>query len=469
MIETLKRIVGDQYATDDAAICISYSRDQHWNFVPPKSPAVIVMPGTREEVREILLFANENKIPVIPWSTGINVRSLTIPVHDGSILLDLSRINRIIEINEEMMTATVEPGVTFGTLMQETKKYGLRPSFPDAPLTVSVLANNYLRGIYQTSSADGHDHTISYEMILPNGEIVRTGSRAVSDMPHFRYGVGPDIAGMMAASPGTWGVVTELTLKLYRLHDLQQTYFVGFDTVADSMELVRTVSRDELVESCRLLDHHSYITGLFGTFDFDYESLPEFVVCILVAGIDGIFQAKDELVRKYIEESAKSGGMLLDIPDQFRTNFIEETVAGSEKSCMVFGIRGNYHCIGFYGPLTLVPKYWEMHKKAAADVGIPDDHVYFYVNPIGRFHGQLCYIELDIFYDGADPDLGMKIQEYNKTQFPRLLDAGIYGWFRPYAGIIEPTLDRIGYMGELWKKFMEFADPNHIMNRGKLF
>ncbi|MCK4269859.1 MAG: FAD-binding oxidoreductase [Methanogenium sp.] len=466
MFENLKKIVGEQYVTDDPAICYSYSRDQHWNFVPAKSPACIVMPGTRDEIREILLFADENKIPVIPWSTGINVRSLTIPVHDNSILLDLSRLNRIIEINEEMMTATVEPGVTFGQLMEETVKCNLRPSFPDAPLTASVLANNYLRGIYQTSSADGHDHTLSFEMILPNGELIKTGSRAFSDMQHFRYGIGPDIAGMMAASPGTWGVVTELTLKLYRVYDFEQAYFVGFDSVEDAMPFIRDINRDGLVESCRLLDHHSYITGLFGTFDYDYEKLPEFVACILVAGIDGIFQAKNELVKKHISESP---GKLLDIPATLSTHFREETIAGSEKSCMVFGLRGNYHCIGIYGPLTHVPKYWELHKKTASDAGIPDDHVYFYVNPIAPFYGQLCYIELDIFYDGSDAEMGKKIREYNNLQFPRLLDAEIYGWFRPYAGIIEPTLDRIGYQAELWKRFMEIADPNQIMNRGKLF
>lgn len=467
MKENLEKIVGSEYVSDDRAICYSYSRDQHWNFVPAKSPACVVMPGTSEEVRKILLFANKNRIPVIPWSTGINVRGLTIPVHDNSILLDLSRLNRIIEINEEMMTATVEPAVTFGMLMEATEKFKLRPAFPDAPLTVSVLANNYLRGIYQTASADGHDHTLSFEMILPNGETIKTGSRVFSDdMPYFRYGVGPDIAGMMAAAPGTWGVVTELTLKLYRVYDLQQAYFVGFETVEDSMEFIRSINRDELVESCRLLDHHSYIKGLFGTFDYDYEKLPEFVACILVAGIDGIFQAKDRLVKDYIK---RSGGVLLDIPEKLRRNFREETLAGSEKSCMVFGLKGNYHCIGIYGPLTHVPAYWELHKRAAADAGIPEDHVFFYVNTIGRFHGQLCYVELDIFYDGADPDLGRKIREYNRIQFPRLLDAGIYGWFRPYAGIIEPTIDRIGYIAEFWKKCMEFADPNHIMNPGKLF
>jgi len=213
-LKFVQAIVGERNATDDRAICASYSRDQHWYFVPAKSPACVVRPGNKEEVRSVLMLANTHKIPVIPYSTGINVRGLTIPVHDGSILLDLSRMNRILEIKPAMKTATVEPGVTFGMLLEQTRKYKLRPAFPDAPLTVSVLVNYYLRGIYQTSATDGHDHTISYEMLLPNGETLKTGSRALSEMPYFRYGVGPDFAGMFCAHPGTcWSKVWTVYLR----------------------------------------------------------------------------------------------------------------------------------------------------------------------------------------------------------------------------------------------------------------
>jgi FAD/FMN-containing dehydrogenase len=81
-ITKLQAIVGGRNATDDRAICTSYSRDQHWHFVPAKNPAYVVRPGTKEEVRLVLMLANTHKIPVIPYSTGINVRGLTIPVHD---------------------------------------------------------------------------------------------------------------------------------------------------------------------------------------------------------------------------------------------------------------------------------------------------------------------------------------------------------------------------------------------------
>jgi len=90
LIEELRAIVGEENATEDIAICTSYSRDQHWHFVPAKNPAYVVRPGSKEEVRQVLMLANKEKIPVIPYSTGINVRGLTIPVHDGSILLDLA-------------------------------------------------------------------------------------------------------------------------------------------------------------------------------------------------------------------------------------------------------------------------------------------------------------------------------------------------------------------------------------------
>ena len=85
LIEELRAIVGEENATEDIAICTSYSRDQHWHFVPAKNPAYVVRPCSKEEVRQILMLANSEKIPVIPYSTGINVRGLTISVHDGEV------------------------------------------------------------------------------------------------------------------------------------------------------------------------------------------------------------------------------------------------------------------------------------------------------------------------------------------------------------------------------------------------
>ncbi|HID28215.1 MAG TPA: FAD-binding oxidoreductase [Methanosarcinales archaeon] len=467
ILKELQKIVGEEYATDDIAITAGYSRDQHWNFVPPKNPSYIVLPGNKEEVREILRFANKEKVPVIPWSTGINIRGLTIPVYDNSILLDLSRLNHIIEISEEMQSATIEPAVTFGMLLEETKKVGLRPAFPDAPLTVSALNNNYLRGIYQSAAGDGIDHVLSFEIILPNGKTLQTGSRLLSkELPYFRYGPGPEIASLFIGSPGTWGVVTELTLKLYQIFDNQNVYYVGFDDIDTPMKFIKKINRGEIVSSCRLVDHTSWLEGILGTFDYDYENLPKFVAVLAVEGQDGIFKAKDSLLKKYIKES---GGKLLDeIPKELATNLKCELL-GAETSSMVFGLEGNYYCIGFYGPLTLTPTYYKSFKKITKEVGIPEKYVHFYLNAIARFHGQACYNELDIFYDSSDKEFVEKLKKLHSKLTLKLLEIGIYGWFRPYAGVIQPTLERLGYFAEFWKKLQDLVDPNHIMNPGKLW
>jgi len=237
-------------------------------------------------------------------------------------------MNRILEINPEMKTATVEPGVTFVMLQEQTRKYQLRPAFPDAPLTVSVLVNYYLRGIYQTSATDGHDHTISYEMILPNCETLKTGPRALFEMPYFRYGVGPDFAGMFCAHPGTCGVVTELRAKLYRLYDNRKEHFIGFDDVSTPTKFIYNLMNDELAASIRLVDNQSWLKGIFGTFDYPYEELPKFVLCVLVEGVDGVFEAKDKLVRAYMKEC---GGQVLELPAEFASTFEHESLGGADR------------------------------------------------------------------------------------------------------------------------------------------
>jgi hypothetical protein len=124
------------------------------------------------------------------------------------------------------------------------------------------------------------------------------------------------------------------------------------------------------------VDSQSWLKVICGTFDYPYEKLPKFVLCILVEGLNG----------------------------------------------------GNYHCRGLYGPLALAAEYYELHEKTALEVGIPKDHVHFYLDPIYNFHGQLCYFELDISYDGSDMEFGEKLRFYNNMQIQRLLDLGIYLW-----------------------------------------
>ncbi|MHC1584211.1 MAG: hypothetical protein ACXQTM_06260, partial [Methanosarcinales archaeon] len=178
-----------------------------------------------------------------------------------------------------------------------------------------------------------------------------------------------------------------------------------------------------------------------------------------------IFQAQDQIVQSYI---AKSGGKILDLPQDLAENLKCEML-GAETSPMIFGFKGNFYCVGYYGPLNLLPKYYQDFKENALKIGFDAKDISFYANTIARFHGQSTYYELEIYFDSSDRKSVEMLRTLHARTVTNLLETGIYGWFRPYAGVIEPTLERIGNFTEYWKKLQNLIDPNGIMNPGKVF
>ncbi|NVM03687.1 MAG: FAD-dependent oxidoreductase, partial [Candidatus Helarchaeota archaeon] len=110
LIEELKKIVGEEWVTDRPEELIIYSKDMTEN--EPSKPDVVVMPKSTEEVQKIVKLANEKKIPLTPYVAGANVGGLAIPTK-GGILIDLKRMDQILEVDESNMYVIVEPGVTF--------------------------------------------------------------------------------------------------------------------------------------------------------------------------------------------------------------------------------------------------------------------------------------------------------------------------------------------------------------------
>ena len=134
--EELRKIVGEGNASDDPSVCFAHTRDQ---FVRTRGPDYVVLVQNTEEISKVLKLAYEKNIPVVPRGTGANISGAIIPER-GGIILDLKKMNRILEIDEENMTATVEPGVSMGQLQIEAWKKGLFIPEPSGPHTVKVIA-----------------------------------------------------------------------------------------------------------------------------------------------------------------------------------------------------------------------------------------------------------------------------------------------------------------------------------------
>ncbi|MBW2086882.1 MAG: FAD-binding oxidoreductase, partial [Deltaproteobacteria bacterium] len=211
----LQKIVGAEYVSNHAEERFMYSRDM--GTMLPSMPDLVVMPDSPEEVQKVVQLANREGIPIVPMGGGLVLSGLTRPLK-GGIVLDMKRMNRILEVNEVSRYVLVEAGTSQGMLQAYLKRHHprLKHSCPDAPPIATIGGNVLIHGSGHLSHAAGFhsDMCNGLEVVLPTGEIARIGSCSTSPYWFSRAPL-PDLAGLFMGWDGTTGVVTKLAMKLY--------------------------------------------------------------------------------------------------------------------------------------------------------------------------------------------------------------------------------------------------------------
>ena len=212
------------------AIREQHARDQSAHEAHP--PDVVVWPLTTEEVSATLRLANEARTPVTPWGAGTSIEGNPIPVH-GGLVLDLSRMDKILTIHDKDFQVTVQPGVLYKDMNKILARYGLFFA-PDPGANASIggmLANN-AAGIRTVKYGATRDNVLALEVVLADGRVIRTGSRSV------KQSSGYDLTHLFVGSEGTLGVITQATLKLAPIPAHISAAVATFPTVADAAEAV---------------------------------------------------------------------------------------------------------------------------------------------------------------------------------------------------------------------------------------
>jgi 4-cresol dehydrogenase (hydroxylating) len=178
----------------------------------------LIAPGNREEVQACVRIANSLQIPIYPVSKGKNWGyGSRVPTHDGAVVLDLGRMNRIVAFDEQLAYVTVEPGVTMRDLHAFLVERGsnLMMTVTGAAPESSLVGNTVERGIGQGPYADRFNHVCALEIVLPTGQCIHTGFdrfAGARSAPIGRWGVGPSVDGLFSQS--NLGIVTQMTMWL---------------------------------------------------------------------------------------------------------------------------------------------------------------------------------------------------------------------------------------------------------------
>ncbi len=239
-VQKLIAIVGEDNVSQRQADLDAHSVDESW--VDPHIPEVVVWPSSAQQVSEIVRYANERRLPVVPWAGGSSLEGNPVPVC-GGILLAMYRMNRILNINEDDLQVTVEPGVIYDELNAQLRRLGM--FFPPAPGSSDVaniggmVANNS-SGMRTVKYGVTRDYVQRLEVVLPSGEIVHLGSNAIKTTSGY------DLLGLMIGSEGTLGVVTEITLRVVGAPEQVAAVVAVFDELDDATATVYDCIRSGL-------------------------------------------------------------------------------------------------------------------------------------------------------------------------------------------------------------------------------
>jgi D-lactate dehydrogenase (cytochrome) len=226
----LQDIVGPDHVSAAAADRQQHAHDQ--SDQPPSLPDIVVWPGSAEEVSAILKLANRQRIPVTAWGAGTSLEGQPLAIF-GGIILDFGRMNRIVKIHDSDFQVTVQPGIFYMDMNKQLARHGLFFA-PDPGANASIggmLANN-AAGIRTVKYGATRDNVLALEVVLANGDVIRTGSRSV------KQSAGYDLTHLFVGSEGTLGLITEATLQLAPLPEHFSAATVAFPDVAAAAQTV---------------------------------------------------------------------------------------------------------------------------------------------------------------------------------------------------------------------------------------
>jgi len=481
----LEKIVGRGNVLDDEASLIEYSRDQ--SFVSARRPDFVAFVEKVEQIQEIVKLANQTLTPVIPYSSGRNLHGATIADH-GGIILNMSRMKSITKIDEENWYAIIEPGVTYQQLQDRLAEKGYRILVPFGALPDRSVLTSYLERDPVLSAASfehGNYLIMDTEIVLPNGEIFRTGNWASGGEPGSPNGpIRNTVFRLWTGAQGTLGIITKMGVQIEPLQKAKKIFFIPFRNLSDAVEPLKSIQRKEIGMECFLLNSFNLAAVFTETWDIP-KSFPT----------DAVLAPEFEKVRKQLppwtlllcingnqrrpeEKIGYESEALKEVCDSLNIELLEglpnipgaESIMLSEtyrpwKVLKKFNYKGSVHDLSFKAPLKKVTQLVKTLQDLAQAHGYPLTDIGMYLLPLER--GRAMHCEIDLHCAPSEGKERESVKELWLKASSELMNRGAY-FDRPYGPWAELIYARAANYAQMLRKLKSETDPNNILNPGKL-
>lgn len=484
MKQDLIGVVGKENVVDDRATLESFARDE--SFVPSIKPRLVARPGSEDEVRALVLWANKTGTGLVPVSSGPpHFYGDTVPSAPGAVMVDLSRLNKIRRIDRRNRLVVIEPGVTYGQLQPELAVEGMRvtpPLFPRA--NKSVIASLLER---QPTLIPRYNYALPEPLrncgvIWGSGEKFYTGEAGYGPLDlEEQWAAGgrqvdpkgpaqTDFFRLLTGAQGSLGIVTWASIKCELLPSARKVLFVPAERLEDLIDLSYRITRLRVGDEV-LLVNSSYLATLVAADRAEIATLKdELPLWTLIIGVGGRALLPEERVavaeKDISAEVAARGLQMLKAVPGLATARVESALSGwAGEPHWKLRSKGGVQDIFFHTPLDKAPDFLatmlaaaEAHKYPTADVGV-------YLQP--QHQGVAYHCEFSLPYDPTDPKETAKLKALFTKASEQLIAQGAY-FSRPYGEWADPVYNRDAQSTAALRTVKQILDPNNVLNPSKL-
>lgn len=302
LVQDLKEIVGEDSVRDDPADLYVYGSD---SSVHCALPWAVVRPGTVEEVQEILRYANSNVIPVVTRGAGSGMSGQAVPIQ-GGIILDMKRLNKILEISPENTYVRVQAGVVDDDLNRALKPYGFM--YPPAPASSRIatiggeIANN-ASGTRSVKYGATRDCVLGMKVVMANGELANLGATTRVEASGYQ------VDRLMVGSEGTLGVIVEATMKIVPIPKYRCMGVACFNELEEAGDTISEIISSGTQPSVLELMDNVAITAVNTAIDL---GLPDVEALLFIEADGNVKEAVDYEIERMKEIAEKHNAFGID-------------------------------------------------------------------------------------------------------------------------------------------------------------